>query len=193
TVSAGPAIDSISPSLAPAGGPQLTLTISGVGFASSSTVQWNGTALNTTFVSPTQLTAVVPAGLIVTASKASVTVVSGGVTSASVPFTIASGPTIDSLSPNLLQAGMVPSAEFSITVIGVGFAAGAIVRWNETALNTEFINSTTLEATVPASFAFAPSVVSVTVVSGGATSNSVEFTLSAGAAISSLSPDLISA
>lgn len=190
TVAAGPAIDSISPNLALANGSQFTLIVNGVGFDSSSTVQWNGAPLNTTFVSATQLSAVVLTSLIATAAPVNVTV-SGGATANSVPFTIASGPTIGSLSPNLLQAGLAPSAEFTITVSGVGFSAGALVQWNGTALDTEFINSTTLEATVPASFAFAPGVVSITVVSGGATSNSMDFTLSAGPAITSLSPDLV--
>ncbi len=193
TVAAGPAIDSISPNLATASGSQLTLIVNGIGFASSSVVQWNGTALNTTFVSSTQLSAAVPASLIATPATANVTVVSGGVTSNTIPFTIVTGPTIGSLNPNLLQAGMAPSAEFTIMVNGVGFSAGALVQWNGTALNTEFINPTTLQATVPASFAFAPGVVSVTAVSGGVTSNSMEFTLSAGAAITSLSPDLVAA
>lgn len=190
TVSAGAAIDSISPNLAMAGESQLTLTVNGVDFASSATVQWNGSALSTTFVSPTQLTAVLPSSLLASAGSADVTVVSGGVTTNSATFEIAGGPTIGSLTPNLLQAGMVSSAEFKIFVRGAGFSAGAIVQWNDTALNTEFVGAAALVATVPASFAFAPGVVFVTVLSGGATSNSAQFTLSPGAAIVSLSPDL---
>lgn len=193
TVAAGPAISSVGPTLAAAGGPQFTLAVNGVGFVSSSSVRWNGTALTTTFVSATQLNAVVPANLIAAAGKANITVVSGGATSNSVSFTIARGPTIGSLSPNLLQAGMVPSAQFTILVSGVGFGSDAIVQWDETALATEFISSTSLEATVPASFAFAPETMDISVVSGGAKSNIAEFTLTAGAAITSLSPSLVSA
>jgi hypothetical protein len=190
TVTAGPAIDSISPDLSMAGAAQFTLTVNGVDFASSATVQWNGATLSTTFVSATQLTAVVPTSLLASAGTASVTVASGEATTNAIIFGIASGPVIGSLSPDLLQAGMVPSAEFTISVSGVGFAAGAIVQWNETALNTEFVDAATLTATVPASFAFAPGVVSISVLSGGTTSNSLPFTLSPGAAIVSLSPDL---
>ena len=56
------------------GGPQFTLTVNGTGFASGATVNWNGTALVTTFVDQSQLTALVPAVNIASAGTASVTV-----------------------------------------------------------------------------------------------------------------------
>jgi hypothetical protein len=56
------------------GGAGFTLTVNGTGFVPSSVVDWNGTALATTFVSGSQLTATVPAGNIATASTALVTV-----------------------------------------------------------------------------------------------------------------------
>jgi len=56
------------------GGPSFKLTINGTGFVSGSVVNWNGTALTTTFVSSSQLTAMVPASNIATASAASITV-----------------------------------------------------------------------------------------------------------------------
>jgi hypothetical protein len=189
-VVSGAAIDSISPSLALIGSGPFTLTVNGVNFAQGATVQWESTQLSTTFVSATQLTAAVDADQLASAGSLSVTVKSAGWTSNTVPFTIANGPAIGSLSPNLLQAGMVPSSEFAVTVTGVGFAAGAIVQWNGIALATEFVDSTSLIATVPANFAFAPGTAALTVVSGGATSTSSPFTLSAGAAIASLSPNL---
>ncbi|HTA24062.1 MAG TPA: IPT/TIG domain-containing protein [Terriglobales bacterium] len=43
------------------GGTRFTLTVNGTGFVSGATVNWNGTALVTTFVSESQLTATVPA------------------------------------------------------------------------------------------------------------------------------------
>jgi FG-GAP-like repeat/Putative Ig domain len=62
--------DAIAP-----GGPKFTLSVNGTGFLSTSTVDFNGTALATTFVSNKQLTAVVPAASIATAATASITVV----------------------------------------------------------------------------------------------------------------------
>src|SRR5439155_16237233 len=66
TISAVPTVGSLSPICATAGGTQFTLTVNGTNFVSTSTVKWNGTALTTTFVSSTRLTATVPASLITT-------------------------------------------------------------------------------------------------------------------------------
>jgi hypothetical protein len=56
------------------GRPSFTLTANGTGFVSGATVNWNGSALVTTFVSASQLTANVPAADVATASTATVTV-----------------------------------------------------------------------------------------------------------------------
>ena len=97
TISAVPTISSVNPTCAAVGGPQFTLTVNGRNFVSTSTVNWNGTALATTFVSSTQLTATVPASLIATAGTASITVANPcGGTSTGVTFTIANTPVITS-------------------------------------------------------------------------------------------------
>ncbi len=64
---AGPVIVSLNPTFATAGGAAFTLTVKGSGFAAGFKVQWNSSALATTFQSDTQLTAAVPANLIVAA------------------------------------------------------------------------------------------------------------------------------
>jgi len=79
------------PDATPPGGSDFTLTINGTGFVSNSTVNWNGTALVTQFVSQAQLTATVPAADIATASTGWVTVVNpepGGGTSNTAFFTV---------------------------------------------------------------------------------------------------------
>jgi len=81
-------ISAIIPSTAPAGGAGFNLTINGAGFTSGASAQWNGTNLQTTFVSPTQLTAAVPSNLIATTGTASVTVISSGNLVTGVPFTV---------------------------------------------------------------------------------------------------------
>jgi hypothetical protein len=190
SIVSGTTIDSIIPNLTLTDSGPLTFTVNGVNFASGSIVHWGSTELTTTFVSATQLTAMISAAQLQTADSFSVTVNSGGVVSNAAPFTIADGLAIGSLNPNLLQAGMVSSSEFAMAVTGVGFTPGAIVQWNGIALATEFIASTRVIATVPANFAFAPGVAAVAVIAGNATSNSLPFTLSAGAAIVSLTPNL---
>jgi hypothetical protein len=71
-----PVLAGIAPTSTPAGGGDLTVSIQGANFASAvSAAYWNGTPLATTYVSPTQLTAIVPAALMATGGTASVTVV----------------------------------------------------------------------------------------------------------------------
>jgi hypothetical protein len=59
------------------GSATFTLTVNGSGFASNAVVKWNGTALTTTFVKSSQITASVPASDLVTAGTATVTVANG--------------------------------------------------------------------------------------------------------------------
>jgi hypothetical protein len=96
-----PAISSLGPASAAPSAAAFTLTVNGTGFISGAVVQWNGTALATTFVSATQLTASVSAALIASAGMATVTVVNpGAVTSGGVGFTIQSGPAATAVSPD---------------------------------------------------------------------------------------------
>jgi len=82
-----PTITNLSPSSAVAGGGSLPLTVIGTNFVSSSTVQWNGNARTTTFVSSTQLQATITAADIASAGAARIAVsnagVGGGVSSTS--------------------------------------------------------------------------------------------------------------
>src|SRR5882724_10150404 len=72
--SAQPSLVSISPSIANAGSAAFSLTVNGTNFVSSSTVNWNGTARTTTFVSPTKMTAAITATDIAVAGTVPVTV-----------------------------------------------------------------------------------------------------------------------
>jgi hypothetical protein len=83
------------PTATPPGGQSFTLTVNGTGFVSGSTINWNGAALSTTFITSSQLAATVPASNIAKASTASITVSSpspGGGTS-NVVFFAVSAPT----------------------------------------------------------------------------------------------------
>jgi hypothetical protein len=86
-----PSVSAISPPLVQAGSGTFTLTVTGNGFNSASTVNLNGTALSTEYVSATELTAVVNASAIANYGWAAVTVTNptpGGGTSAIAPLTI---------------------------------------------------------------------------------------------------------
>src|SRR5207248_2416079 len=92
------------------------LTVNGTNFVSTSTVYWNGSPLTTTFVSSTQLTAIVPAANVAAVGTASVTVVNpapGGGTSNAQTFTINPPPPV--IQPPFTATGQVGVA-FSYTI-----------------------------------------------------------------------------
>jgi hypothetical protein len=68
----------LSPGHVTPGSKTFTLTVYGTAFVSGATVYWNGSALTTTFVSSTKLTASVPAANVATAGTAVVTVENPG-------------------------------------------------------------------------------------------------------------------
>lgn len=107
TVAALPFLSTINPSSAQAGSGAITLTVDGSGFTFRSRVRWQGQDRVTTFVSPTRLTAAIPASDIAAAGAARVEVVTGpvgGGTSGLQTFTVqavATAPT----PPGLTLAG----------------------------------------------------------------------------------------
>src|SRR5207244_7047192 len=111
-----PTTTSISPASTTAGSAQFTLTVNGTNFVSTSTVYWNGSPLTTTFVSSTQLTAIVPAANVAAVGTASITVVNpapGGGTSNAQTFTINPPPPV--IQPPFTATGQVGVA-FSYTI-----------------------------------------------------------------------------
>src|SRR5438874_2193739 len=113
-----PTITSISPTSTTAGSAEFTLTVNGTKFVSTSTVNWNGAPLATSFVSSTQLTATVPASLVATAGTASITVVNpspGGGTSNAQTFTMSAAPVITSPLTATGQMGVAYPYTFTAT------------------------------------------------------------------------------
>ena len=188
----GPSLSSLSPNSAAAGGAAFALTVNGSGFVNGSTVQWNGSALPTTYVSASQLTASVSASLIASQGTANVTVQnSGGAASSPLPFTINQpvAPSLSSLSPNSAAAG---GAAFTLTVNGSGFVSGSAVQWNGSALPTTYVSASQLTASVAASLIASQGTANVTVQnSGGTASSPLTFTINPPPApsLSSLSPN----
>src|SRR5690242_4163224 len=92
TVSTGPAVTALTPNQVAANGPAFTLTIDGSGFVAGSTVQWNGSARPTTFVSDARLTASISNADIANAGTATVRVVNPDTqASNAATFTIGAG------------------------------------------------------------------------------------------------------
>jgi trimeric autotransporter adhesin len=121
--SAAPSISAISPNLVQAGSSDFTLTVTGAGFNEQSTVDLGTTALATTYVSSTQLTATVTASQIANYGWAPVTVTNaapGGGVSQIQPLTIyamvnvpASGLLFDPYSQQLYAT--TPSTSTNVT------------------------------------------------------------------------------
>lgn len=181
-----PAITTISPNSTMAGGAAFTLTVNGTNFVSTSMVNFAETASTTTFVSPTQLTAAIPAAAIASAGNAPVTVTNpapGGGTSNTVSLAINSGtnpiPTIGFLDPSCAPFG---AQTFTLAVMGTNLVPSSVVRWNGKDLPTT-LNGGPLLAQVPGSDIATAGTVAVTVFNpapGGGISNPATFTIAAG-------------
>ncbi|MFB3828392.1 MAG: beta strand repeat-containing protein [Bryobacteraceae bacterium] len=189
-----PAISSLVPSSRTAGATGFTLTVNGSSFvlnvgaaAVAAVISFGGTALPTTFVGSTQLTANVPANLIATPGTVNVTVTNpGGSVSAASPFTILSPPTISNLSPSPVTAG---SGAFTLTVNGANIPAGATVQWNGSPLTTNIVNATQATAAVPAALIAAPGSANITIMtSDGVPSNTVALPILSQPVIGSITP-----
>jgi YVTN family beta-propeller protein len=101
------------PDTIPAAGSEFTLKVNGTGFVRGSIVNWNGTALATTFVNGGQLTANVPAANIATTTTASVSVTNpapGGGTSNKVFFPVTSPTASIALAKTDYGTGSLPIA-----------------------------------------------------------------------------------
>ena len=125
---------------------------------------FSGTALSTTYVSSTQLTALVPASLIATAGMNPIIMETPSYTSEINGPGVTVIPVISSLSPPNKTAG---GPAFTLTVNGNGFASGAAVDWNGSPLSTTYVSATQLTAAVPASLIANAGTATVTVKVGG--------------------------
>jgi hypothetical protein len=117
-----PTLTSMSPQHVIVGAPTFTLTMTGTNFNSSSVANWNTTALTTTFVSATQLTASVPQALYATAGTSKVSVVNpgtGGGTTAQLTMTIVAALSIATTS---LPGGSI-GASYTATLQAAGGTA----------------------------------------------------------------------
>jgi hypothetical protein len=173
---------SIAPTSATPGGAAFTLTVNGANFEKSSTVNWNGSAHTTMFVSATQITSGITAADIATSGTAQVTVANpppGGGNSAAVPFPINPAnnpaPSITSLSPGSATAG---EAGFTLTVNGTHFVGSSVVNWNGAARTTTFVSATQVTAAISMTDILTAGTAQVTVTNpapGGGTSPAVAF------------------
>ena len=196
-----PVLMSLSISNAAAGGPGFTFTLTGTGFASGSTVLWNGRARTTSFSSATRLTATIPASDLATAGAAPITIMNptpGGGTSNALTFTVTTGaftpaPAISSggavsaaaSATQLAVAGSVASvfgSNFTDSTVGATTLplptalAGVTVLINDLAVPLFGVSSQQINLQVPW-YLQGQSQVTVTIVANGVVSSPVKISL----------------
>jgi len=140
----------IDPSSTIASATDTTLNVYGQNFAPGATINWNGQAQSTTFVSQGQLTATINTPKFATPGAAQVTVTQGGITSTPLTFQILT-PMADvkSYTPTVFTYG----TDTTITVYGQGFNPNATVFFDWFPLiapygHTTFVSSSVLSAFV---------------------------------------------
>ena len=183
-----PTITTISPNTIVAGSAAFTLTVNGTNFVAASMVGFGGSAVATTFVNSTQLTAAIPAASIASTGTPAVTVTNPAPSGNSKPInfiiTRAYVPTIQGLFPSCIPAG---EPSFQLQVVGPypgsDFMTGSVVRWNgsDRPTTSDAING--LVAQISASDVAAAGTAAVTVFnpgSGGGSSNALSFTITTG-------------
>jgi hypothetical protein len=200
TPNTAPANISISPGTALVGSPDLTLTILGSSYFTfygghwNSSVHWSeggvDTPLLTTFVSSSQLTAIVPAALLASTVTGQVHVETWDLientriaTSSSVPFQVTLSPppptptpSISSISPSTVTAG---SPDVTITIEGANFGHFGHFVWSTafwttngnlhdtgTWLQTTIVTNSQLTAVIPAKLLQSPTSVQIVVMNG---------------------------
>jgi hypothetical protein len=191
-----PTLQSINPSTAPLFSPDLTITLAGSNFTPDSLVEWfntdvapepPGTILPTTYVSATQLTAILPSAFTAPYNSYGVGTVQalgvvnpglGGGTSNTIPFNVVGPgvPAITSVSPSSASAG-----DFSMYVdIKGNNLWSATANWNGQALFTTVVSNNEMYAAIPSSLLASPGTAQMQAVSsspGGGVSAAVPFTI----------------
>lgn len=192
-----PAISSIQPTGTAVGGNGLSVVVKGSNFVPTSVVTWNGQNLSTTYVNANEVYGGVTSTLLQTPGTVQIAVLNpppGGGLSLTVPFNVNNPPpVIDTISPT---SSIADAPDFTLTVNGLGFTCAdftttttttngtssttttcstpaSVVSWNGTPLDTTYVSSSQLTATVPTAQLAQAGTAFVTVVNptpGGGTS-----------------------
>jgi trimeric autotransporter adhesin len=179
-------ISTVSPNSFAAGSAASAITVSGSGFTTSSSVEWNGAPLTTSYSSipnssgvSAELIATVPAADLVTPGAASITVNtpdSNPPLSNTVTVDVdAPVPTLSSVYPN---AGPI-NTPAAVTLTGTGFVSTTSASVNGVTIPGTVTSSTEISSTIPASSLSLPGNLNIAVTTpspGGGTSASLLFT-----------------
>ncbi|MFO0674839.1 MAG: hypothetical protein U0235_35350 [Polyangiaceae bacterium] len=150
-VAPAPVVNAMTPIKTTAGGPGPSLVVTGDKFVSWSVVRADGADLPTTFVSETELHALLPAIRVENAGVIQIdvfTTTPGGGKSSTLGFLVENPtPLLTAIAPTAIQ---VNSGDTSITLTGGSFAKTAKVSFDGQDLAVTASSPTSLTATVPA-------------------------------------------
>lgn len=144
-------VTSVEPATIPIDSPETTITVRGSEFVPTSVVRFGSIELATTFVSPTEVTAVLQAEHLTLARTVAIGVHNpapgGGSPLTTVNLTVANPlPVITSFDP---PSVMVGTGDITLTVIGSDFRPDSIVRFAAVDRVTTFVSPTELRAEIP--------------------------------------------
>ncbi|MCP4539697.1 MAG: cell shape-determining protein, partial [Chloroflexi bacterium] len=183
-----PTLTSLSPSGAVAGASEFTLLLDGTNFVEGATVQWNGSDRDTTFISDSQLQALIPASDLAAPGPAGVTVVNptpGGGSSNALTFSIEEPgrnpiPSIVGISPASVYATGAAGTDLVVYLTGANFIPESQVYLDGDPRVTSYVDGSQLQVTLTAGDTAFVGSSSVTVDNpgpGGGTSNAVTFSV----------------
>ncbi|MGW7007028.1 IPT/TIG domain-containing protein, partial [Streptomyces sp. NPDC054933] len=181
TYSTAPTLSGVSPNQGPTSGGN-TVTLTGAALTGATAVTFGATAATSfTVVSPTQITAVVPAGI---AGPVGVTVTTpGGTATLASSYFYVNAPILTSVAP----ASGPLSGGNTVTLTGAHLTEATAVHFATTAAVVfTVVSDTQINAVAPAG---AAGPVGVTVSTAGGTSNAVFYTYLAAPTVTALSPN----
>ena len=149
-----PVLITLSPSSTIVGSPAFTLTATGSNFVASSVIQWNGSAITTTFVNSTTLTALIPASDLSSVGTSTLTVSNpapaGGTSSGQIFSVVNPIPVVTALSSTYTISG---NPAFTLTIDGSNFVNSSVVQWvGHSNLIPTSVTATSIHVTVPDSY-----------------------------------------
>lgn len=176
-----PIVRSMSQSTAPAGSPDLPITITGSNFLTSSTVSFNGNLLTPAYISSTALSVTVPSVLLATAGYDYLMVINptlGGGGSNLLTFAVSNpAPSLGALSQTVVWGG---DADLLLTLTGSNFVSTSIVNYSGLMLTPQFVSSSQLNVTIPASLMTVGGAYPISVTNtapGGGNTTAINFTV----------------
>lgn len=173
-----PSLLSLLPPSARAGGPGLTLTVTGSDFVDGAVVKWGGTNRATTFISSSAVSAEISANDLAVPMTVQITVSNPGTeNSNALEFLVDNPlPTLTSLAPAGADAG---NPGFTLSAIGSHFVSGAVVVWDGNDRPTTYVNDTRVQAIIGTADLSAVRTVQVSVRNpDGGVSNALGFVVS---------------